>query len=460
MPKILVADDSIAVRKVAERLLTEAGLGVTLAANGEEALAYLSKERPDVIVSDVIMPDKSGYEVCAFVRGHASLATTPVLLISGIVNDEVTKQAESCHADGVLKKPFQGTSLKDRVLELLAKRQEPAVVDPSPAAPAPKPAVSGEVWNGPRITDEQLATYNQAVAQASELDAQLQAERGKAEGLKKRVGELEVLAAQAKELEGQLAAERHRVEGISNESSRTQGIEAELAQERQQIVSLKAQIASSEDLLSDARSKASALESALRSEQDSIQELRQQIADLQQAVSAVPQLESTLMSERAAMAKLVEQLTVLEGAAERTKDLEARLAREEHRAADFERQVKQADTVITAERARVGELSVRLAEAERGVQRLSDLENQLAAATQFGIANESRIHELEKMVAAAQEFEKLLATERDRNAVLARRVSESEQSAEQSMKRFEDMARKLGEIAGLASQLGSGKGRV
>ncbi|TKB62934.1 MAG: response regulator [Nitrospira sp.] len=58
MPKILVADDSIAVRKVAERLLTEAGLGVALAANGEEALAYLAKERPDVVVSDVIMPDK------------------------------------------------------------------------------------------------------------------------------------------------------------------------------------------------------------------------------------------------------------------------------------------------------------------------------------------------------------------------------------------------------------------
>jgi len=460
MPKILVADDSIAVRKVAERLLTEAGLGVTLAANGEEALAYLSKERPDVIVSDVIMPDKSGYEVCAFVRGHASLATTPVLLISGIVNDEVTKQAESCHADGVLKKPFQGTSLKDRVLELLAKRQEPAVVDPSPAAPTPKPAVSSEVWNGPRITDEQLATYNQAVTHASELDAQLQAEKGKVEGLKRRVGELEVLAAQAKELEGQLAAERHRVEEISNQSSRTQGIEAELAQERQQIVSLKAQIASSEDLLSDARSKASALESALKSEQDSIRDLRQQIADLQQAVSAVPQLESTLMTERAAMAKLVDQLTVLEAAAERTKDLEARLAREEHRAADFERQVKQADASMTAERARVGELSERLAEAERGVQRLSDLENQLAVVTEVGIAKESRIHELEKMVAAAQEFEKLLATERDRNAALARRVSESEQSAEQSMKRFEDMARKLGEIAGLASQLGSGKGRV
>ncbi len=459
MPKILVADDSIAVRKVAERLLTEAGLGVTLAANGEEALAYLSKERPDVIVSDVIMPDKSGYEVCAFVRGHASLATTPVLLISGIVNDEVTKQAESCHADGVLKKPFQGTSLKDRVLELLAKRQEPAAAPPS-SAPAPKPVAIGEVWNGPRITDEQLATYKQAVAHAGELDAQLQAERGKAEELKKRVGELEMLAAQAKELEDQLAAERHRVEEMSNQSSLAQGIEAELAHERQQIVSLKVQVASSEDLLSDAQAKTSALESALKSAQDSNQGLRQQIADLQQAVSAVPQLESTLMTERAATAKLVEQLTVLEVAAARTKDLEARLAREERRAADFERQVKQSDDAIAAERARVGELSGRLAEAERGVQRLSDLENQLAVVTQAGSAKESRIQALEKMVAAAQELEQLLATERDRNAVLARRVSESEQSAEQSMRRFEDMARKLGEIAGLASQLGSGKGRA
>lgn len=459
MPKILVADDSIAVRKVAERLLTEAGLGVTLAANGEEALAYLSKERPDVVVSDVIMPDKSGYEVCAFVRGHASLATTPVLLISGIVNDEVTKQAESCHADGVLKKPFQGTSLKDRVLELLAKRQEQAVAPP-PAAPAPKPVASGDVWGGPRITDEQLATYKQAAAHASELDAQLQVERAKGGELKKRIEELEVLAAQAKELESQLVAQRHHGEEVSNQSSRAQAIEAELAHERQQNVSLKGQVASSEDLLSDAQAKTAVLESTLKAERDSIQVLRQQVADLQQAVSAVPQLESTLLTERAATAKLVEQLTFLEAAATRTKDLEARLAREEHRAADLERQVKQADTALTAERARVGEVSDRLAEVEREVQRSRDLENQLAAANQATHAKDSRIHELEAMVAAAQGFEALLATERDRNAVLTRRVSESEQSAEQSMKRFEDMARKLGEIAGLASQLGGGKGRA
>src|SRR4029078_2733550 len=132
-----------------ELLLTEAVLVVTLAANGEEALALLAKEVPDLIVSDVIMPDKSGYEVCAFVRGQAALANGPVVLISGIVNDEVTKQPESCHADGVLKKPFQGTSLKDRVLELLGKKQQAAPAKPAPqpgasTTPAPSLAISAE----------------------------------------------------------------------------------------------------------------------------------------------------------------------------------------------------------------------------------------------------------------------------------------------------------------------------
>ena len=76
MPKILIADDSIAVRKVAERLLTEAGMAVSLAANGAEALAFLGRERPDLVVSDVIMPDKSGYEVCSFVRAQPALCRT------------------------------------------------------------------------------------------------------------------------------------------------------------------------------------------------------------------------------------------------------------------------------------------------------------------------------------------------------------------------------------------------
>ena len=106
-------------------------MGVTLAANGSEALALLAKDRPDLVVSDVIMPDKSGYEVCACVRGQADSADLPVLLISGIVNDEVSRQAETCKADGVLKKPFQGTVSQRSLLDLLMKRPHESAPTPS-----------------------------------------------------------------------------------------------------------------------------------------------------------------------------------------------------------------------------------------------------------------------------------------------------------------------------------------
>src|SRR5580765_2184978 len=201
MPKILVADDSIAVRKVAERLLTEAGLGVTLAANGEEALALLAKEVPDLIVSDVIMPDKSGYEVCAFVRGQAALAKTPVLLISGIVNDEVTKQAESCHADGVLKKPFQGTSLKDRVLELLDKKQQAPVAAPAPAKPAPSPAAPpAPPAPAPSvgISSEQTDLSRQTLEKLKQVEAELEKERRQTAQLTQRLSQLEDQAGRVK----------------------------------------------------------------------------------------------------------------------------------------------------------------------------------------------------------------------------------------------------------------------
>ena len=140
MPKVLIADDSMAVRKVAERLLVQAGLEVALASSGEEALAWLAKERADVIISDVIMPGRSGYDVCTFVRSQAGLADTPVLLISGIVNDEVAKQVELCRANGVLKKPFQGSSLQDKVKELLTLRRQAAPAAPPPPVSAPAAA--------------------------------------------------------------------------------------------------------------------------------------------------------------------------------------------------------------------------------------------------------------------------------------------------------------------------------
>jgi len=146
MPTVLIADDSLSVRKVAERLLIAAGFDVALAANGEEALERFSASQPDVLIADVIMPDKSGFEVCAHVRSHATLSGTPVLLISGVVDEEITRQAVACRADGVIKKPFHGTSLPDRVLALLASKR--ALTQPAPTRVA-KPKKHADPENIP-----------------------------------------------------------------------------------------------------------------------------------------------------------------------------------------------------------------------------------------------------------------------------------------------------------------------
>jgi len=421
MPKVLVADDSIAVRKVAERLLVEAGMSVTLAANGEEAIACLAKDRLDMVVSDVIMPDKSGYEVCAFVRGNASITTIPVLLISGIVNDEVTKQAESCGADGVLKKPFQGTSLKDKVMELLAKRQTSAAappdfkpaaapIQPSPSTPTiglrpapastPAPAlapiagykpVQTQPINAPALADPQTAI------RLREAEEQLQSERARAESLTKRIADLDAAVGRGKETEALLEAQR-RV-----------------------VTELEMKVAASEIQAS----RVSQLEAALRVEQESSVKARHEVAVLQAAANRAEQLEVELSTERAAAAQLVQELTELEVAAAHGKNAEAMLAYEMQRSAGFEEKARATEASLVVVQARVKELTEKVESAGHVTRRVGELEA-------------------------------LLEAERERNAVLVNRVSETEQVAVSATKRLEEMVRKLGEIAGLASQLGKG----
>ena len=279
MAKILIADDSITVRKVAERLLTDAGMEVALVSSGEEALSWLQKERPDFIISDVIMPDKSGYDVCRFVRSQAELSTTPVLLISGVVNDEVNRQAQSCQADAVLKKPFQGTSLKDCVLELLAKRRQEAPEAPAEAvatqaadapatvaetqateaeapAPAELPAAASvrfafqaapatpeppastpapEIPTSPakvyRITEQQLDAFRKSTGRIKELEAALADEHAKAA----RFDEIARRAAEAEQRIKELSSED---EGARHWRARARELEESVATERARAVEL------------------------------------------------------------------------------------------------------------------------------------------------------------------------------------------------------------------------------
>lgn len=410
MPKILVADDSIAVRKVAERLLTEAGLVVTLAANGEEALALLEKERPDVIVSDVIMPDKSGYEVCAYVRSQSALAGIPVLLISGIVNDEVTKQATSCCADGVLKKPFQGTSLKDRVLELVAKQQgtRPVASEAVNANGQTTPAADGrKVY---KISEEQLQAFRQSAATLKELEDALEQERSKAALLAGRLVELDQAAARVKSVETQLATELTKSAQLSDQVAR-------LEKESSRLKDIEAQLAAERNRLAQATKRA---------------------ADADRLKTRVEELEATLNAERDAATQLVQQLNESERAVVRVKDLEA---------------------ALTAERHKAGDLSRRLGEAEREKVPGKELVAALSTERDKNSRLSQRVAQLEQAMARVKELERAVMSEQERANQSTQRASEAEQVAQQANRRLEDMAHKLAEIAGLASQLGQSKVR-
>ena len=149
MPKVLVVDDSLSVRKVVEKALESRGLEVLSAASGSEAIEVLERDRPDVVICDVILPDKDGYQICQYVRSHAAIGTTPVLLISGIDNGTVQARAAEVRSDEVLFKPFGVDDLLRKIDRLLSRRangsasRENGATPPErdraapPASPAP-----------------------------------------------------------------------------------------------------------------------------------------------------------------------------------------------------------------------------------------------------------------------------------------------------------------------------------
>jgi len=137
MPRVLVVDDSLSVRKMVERALETKGLEVIAASSGAEAIERLDSSLPDIIVCDVVMPDVDGYGICEAVRAHPVLCHTPVLLISGIVNSAVLERAARVRSSAILRKPFTADDLTRRVDELLAARSAPVAVPETfePAGP-------------------------------------------------------------------------------------------------------------------------------------------------------------------------------------------------------------------------------------------------------------------------------------------------------------------------------------
>src|SRR5512147_846172 len=119
--KILLADDSITIQKVIELTFSDEDFEVVTVGNGRLAIERLEEVNPDIVLCDIIMPEKDGYEVCDHIKKHPTLSRVPVLLLTGAFEPFDQERAARVGCDGFLAKPFEPSMLIGKVKDLLAQ---------------------------------------------------------------------------------------------------------------------------------------------------------------------------------------------------------------------------------------------------------------------------------------------------------------------------------------------------
>ncbi len=173
--KLLLADDSITIQKVIQITFAHEDYELTITDNGDSALEKAREIRPDLVMADVYMPGKNGYELTSAIKQDPALQQVPVLLLAGSFEPFDEDKARSCKADAWIEKPFESQTLIDKVAELLdaapeapespAQVAEPvAVVDvdaePVVAVEDSSPVVFGETQEAflePANTEPEMA---------------------------------------------------------------------------------------------------------------------------------------------------------------------------------------------------------------------------------------------------------------------------------------------------------------
>jgi twitching motility two-component system response regulator PilH len=127
IPTVYFIDDSATMREVIKIAFRRENIHVITCADAASALNQFEQHPPDVVITDVIMPDQDGYSVCSQVKQHPQFGKTPVILMSGVVNKSVADRAVAVQADELVRKPFQPQELIGRVRNLLnaSKPTEP-----------------------------------------------------------------------------------------------------------------------------------------------------------------------------------------------------------------------------------------------------------------------------------------------------------------------------------------------
>ena len=156
MSKILIADDESNILTLLEIILRDLGTEIISAENGDIAIQKALVEKPDLIISDVVMPKKNGFEVCRAVRNNNELSNTPILLLSALGDEYNKLTGFEEGANDYIIKPFNVEDLKSRVNTLLTRSLNEKKIKNHEEIAAPEPENQNVMSTGIAQLDEQL----------------------------------------------------------------------------------------------------------------------------------------------------------------------------------------------------------------------------------------------------------------------------------------------------------------
>ncbi|MGA3098554.1 MAG: response regulator [Bryobacteraceae bacterium] len=161
MSRILLVDDSPHAQRMGERILAEEGYEVVTVSNADSALIRLEDVDPDVVLADTVMPGRTGYEICQYLKMSPRHRHVRVILTAGVLEPLDDGQVKRVEADGTLRKPFEATALLAAVKPL--------------AEAAAAARIASDASKGPRALDKAPGT-----AQAAPFVAVVDSEQVKA----------------------------------------------------------------------------------------------------------------------------------------------------------------------------------------------------------------------------------------------------------------------------------------
>jgi CheY-like chemotaxis protein len=135
MSRILLADDSPQALRLGEQILTAQGFEVVSVTDGAVAMRRLSDVNPDLLITDIYLPTKSGFELARFMKAEQSYRDIPIVFAASPADTFDEQDARNAGADVVLRKPFEASALLQAVQTLLEKRAQVKPTSPDAAKP-------------------------------------------------------------------------------------------------------------------------------------------------------------------------------------------------------------------------------------------------------------------------------------------------------------------------------------